>query len=186
MNLRAVLLLAISSAACAPVASLRAPYSFPEERRFELGGGVASLGKRPYVEESTQFTGQVWGTYQPRPWLAVSAIGAFDDSAAAGGLAARVHALRSDRLALSPEVEAGYAWVATSLGLAARVFEHNWLYASPRVGNLGSAWTVFIPVGVNLELYRGLGVRGEASLSYAELKYYNLRRHFAAAVFYQF
>ncbi len=172
--------------ACAPVASLRPPSGLEEGRSYEVGAGAASLGSRPYVQESAQLTGQLWFTTEAARWLSLSAIAAFDQRSAAGGAAARWNALRTSRVAFGPEAELGFAWAAGSLGFGLRTFGQNWLYTAPRIGTLGSTWTVGVPAGVSIELPYHLALRAEAQLSWAELRYYNRRLHLAAGLAYQF
>jgi hypothetical protein len=176
---------ALLTLGCAPVAVLRPASGLADGREIEIGAGVATLGPRPYVEESTEVTAQLWTTIEPAEWLSLSAVTAFDDSALAGGIAARWNALRADRVALGLEAELGYAWAAGALTGAGRLFGESWLYAAPRLGTLGGHWAVGLPAGVSFEIVNGLSLRGEAQLSWVELKYYERRTHLAAAVAYQ-
>jgi hypothetical protein len=184
---RAALLLSfLPLLACAPVAVMRPASGVTSGRCCEVGAAAARLGPRPYVDESAELTGQTWFTFEPERWLALSAIAAFDDSAAAGGLAARWNALRTSRVALGPEVELGYAWAATSLGFAVRPIADCWIYTAPRFGTLGATWAIGVPVGVSIGTLYGFGLRAEWQRSWADLLYYNRREHLAAGVFYQF
>ncbi len=172
-------------AACAPIASLRPASGVLPERSTEVGAAIARLGPRPYVEESSQLVGQLWLSHEPSRHFSLSVLAAFDDSAAAGGVAARWNAVRTDRFAFGPEAEAGYAWGAASLGFALRTVGQNWLYASPRVGNLGFDWAFGIPVGASLDLTHGFVLRSELQVSWVDLKYYNRRVHLAGGLVYQ-
>jgi hypothetical protein len=171
---------------CAPVAMMRPPGVLGDDRQYEAGAALASLGKRPYVEESRQYTGQAWFSADVKRWLTLSGIAAADNSGAAAGGAARWNALRTGRFAVGPEVEFGFAWAAASIGGSARVFGRNYVYTAPRFGTMGSHWAVGVPAGVSVDLTHGFALRAEAQLSWQELKYYNRRLHLAAGVAYQF
>ncbi|HET9932037.1 MAG TPA: hypothetical protein VFQ35_15145, partial [Polyangiaceae bacterium] len=171
---------------CAPVAMMRPPGVIGDDRSFEAGSAVASLGKRPYVEESAQYTGQAWFSADVKRWLTLSGIAAFDTSAAAVGGAARWNALRTGRFTVGPELEFGYAWTAASLGGSVRVIGRNYVYTAPRFGTMGSHWSVGVPAGVSIDLTHGFALRAEGQLSWQELKYYNRRLHLAAGLAYQF
>lgn len=184
---RALLLFMFSSGpGCAPVAHLRPASGLEPGRTAEVGLAMATLGPRPYVEEDTEVTGQLWGSTDIVDWLSLSLIAAFDESALATGAAARLNVIRTQVIAAGFEVEAGYAWGAMSAGGAARLFDRTWIYTAPRIGTLGSDWTFGIPAGVSIGVYDGLSLRAEAQLSWAELAYYNRRQHFGAGVAYQF
>jgi hypothetical protein len=150
-----------------------------------VGAALVRLSARPYVEEETAYTGQVWFSAEPNRHVGLSFIGAFDSNAAAGGVAARWNALRSSRVAIGPEAELGFAWGAGSLGLALRTVGENWIYAAPRIGNLGFDWAFGVPAGLSLDLSHGFVLRAEAQLSWAEFKYYNRRLHLASGISYQ-
>lgn len=184
--LRHLIWLAPSLVACAPVAMLRPPGVLGDDRRFEAGSALATLGPRPYVDESRAYTGQAWFTADVKRWLSLSGIAAFDTSAAAVGVAGRWNALRSDRFTVGPELELGYAWAAASLGGSARVFGRNYVYAAPRFGTLGSHWLVGVPAGVSVDLTHGFALRAEAQLNWQELRSYNRRLNLAAGLAYQF
>lgn len=156
----------------------------PREHHAEVGAGAVRLSARPYVDETAAYTGQVWVSAENRH-VAFSAIGAFDTNAAAGGFALRWNALRSSRVAVGPEAELGFAWGAGSLGLALRTVGENWIYAAPRLGNIGFDWAFGLPAGVSVDLTHGFVLRAEAQLSWAEFKYYNRRLHLASALVYQ-
>jgi hypothetical protein len=186
LNRSCLSLASLLALGCAPVGMLRPPGTLAEGQRFETGAGVAELGPRPYVTESLHYTGQAWFTADAARWLSLSGIAAFDTSAAAFGAAARWNALRNQRFTLAPEVEAGYAWLASSLGFSVRVFERNFVYTAPRFGTLGSRWGLGVPAGVSVDLTHGFVLRAEAQLSWQELKYYNRRLHVAGGIAYQF
>jgi hypothetical protein len=179
-------LIALQLLGCAPVAMLRPPGVLGDDRSFEAGAAVASLGPRPYVEEPRAYTGQAWFTADVRRWLSLSGVAAFDASAAAVGVAARWNGLRTQRFTVGPELELGYAWAAASLGASARVFGRNYVYTAPRFGNLGSHWALGLPAGVSVDLTHGFALRAEAQLSWQELQNYNRRLHLAAGLAYQF
>lgn len=176
---------ALALSGCAPLASLRPASGLPGERSAEAGVAFVRYSARPYVDEEAAHTGQVWFSVEPSEHVALSAVAAFDSAAAAAGAAVRWNALRSSRFALGPEVEFGYAWGAGSLGLALRTVGQNWIYAAPRVGNLGFDWAFGLPVGVSIDLSHGLALRVEAQLSWAEFAYYNRRLHLASGLAYQ-
>jgi hypothetical protein len=170
---------------CAPLAVLRPASGVLPDRSSEVGLGLVQLGPRPYVDERAQVIGQLWATHEPSQNLALTVLTAFDDSAVAGGLAVRWTPLRTSRLALGPEIEFGHAWGAASLGFAIRTVGENWLYTAPRIGNVGFDWTLGVPIGASIDLTHGFVLRGEAQLSWGELKYYNRRVHLAGGLAYQ-
>lgn len=179
------LLLGLVLGGCAPLGTLRPASGLMPARSGEVGLAGVALGPRPYVTESTELAGQAWATLEPLDWLSVSAITAVSADAAAAGGAVRWNAFRTRRTAGGIEAEAGYAWVAGSLGFAVRTFGETWLYAAPRVGTLGFSWTVGTPVGVSAAVWDGLIVRAEAQVSWAELKHYNRRVHGGLGVAWQ-
>jgi hypothetical protein len=182
-----LLLFALPAAgACAPLATLRPASGVPSAHHMELGAAAVRLGPRPYVDEEAEDTGQVWYTLEPSRHFALSALAAFDEQAAAGGLAARWNAIRSSRFAFGPEVEAGYAWGAGALSAALRTVGQNWIYAAPRLYNIGFEWTFGAPVGVSVDCTHGFVLRGEVQVSWADFVYYNRRIHLAAGLVYQF
>lgn len=183
---RALLGVGLSSfAACAPLATLRPASGIPSERHLEAGAAVVRLSARPYVDEMPAYTGQVWFSMEPNRHWTLSAISAFDDNAAAGGFAARWNTVRSSRFAIGPEAELGFAWGAGALGMAVRTVGENWIYAAPRLGNIGFDWTFGVPAGVSVDLSHGFVLRAEAQLSWADFKYYNRRLHLASGLAYQ-
>lgn len=177
--------LAISTSACAPLATLRPASGVPSENHVEAGAALVRLSARPYVDEETAYTGQAWFSMEPSRHWTLSAITAFDSTAAAAGFAARWNAIRSSRVAVGPEAELGYAWGAGALGLALRTVGGNWIYAAPRLGNVGFNWTFGVPAGLSLDLTHGFVLRAEAQLSWADFKYYNRRLHLASGLAYQ-
>lgn len=174
-----------SVTACAPVAHLRPASAPAEDDHAEVGAAVATLGPRPYVREDTTATGQLWATTTPDDRLTVSGIVAFDTSAVAAGAAARWNAVRARSFAAGLEGELGFAWAGVSAGAALRPFGEHWLYTAPRFGTLGSRWAVSVPLGVDIAVAGGFRLRGEAQLSWAELRHYNRRAHYAAGVVYR-
>lgn len=143
------------------------------------------LSARPYVDESAAYTGQVWFSMDAGRHFTLSGVTAFDRAAAAAGFAARWNALRASRLAMGPELELGYAWGAGSLGVAVRTLGNSWIYAAPRLGNIGFDWAFGIPAGVSVDLTHGFVLRAEAQLSWADFVYYNRRLHLASGLAYQ-
>jgi len=172
--------------ACAPLATLRPASGIPSGRHAEAGAALVRFSARPYVDESAAYTGQVWFSVEPSRRFTLSGVTAFDRNALASGFAARWNALRTSRVAIGPEAEFGYAWGAGSLGLALRTVGENWIYAAPRLGNLGFDWAFGIPAGVSVDLTHGFVLRAEAQLSWADFKYYNRRLHLASGIAYQF
>jgi hypothetical protein len=176
-------------AACGPLATFRpASALLDSERTAEVGAGVVALSPRPYVEESTRVTGQLWGTLEAAEWLKLSAIGAFDDEAAVGGLEAMAVPLHTYRVAAGVGVEAGFAWAGISLPLAVRPFEPVWIYSSPalRTWGDGKEFLVGVPLGVSVSIASWLDVRAEAQVSWAEFKSYNRRVHYGLAAAHSF
>jgi hypothetical protein len=171
---------------CAPLATLRPASGIPSEHHAEAGAALVRLSARPYVDESAAYTGQIWFSVERSRRLTLSGVTAFDRNAVASGFAARWNAVRSSRFAFGPEAEFGYAWAAGSLGLALRTVGENWIYAAPRLGNIGFDWAPAIPAGVSIDLTHGVALRAEAQLSWAEFKYYNRRLHLASGIAYQF
>ena len=76
-------------------------------------------------------------------------------------------------------------WGAGSLGVAVRTLGNNWIYAAPRLGNIGFDWAFGIPAGVSVDLTHGFVLRAEAQLSWADFVYYNRRLHLASGLAYQ-
>lgn len=172
-------------AGCAPLASLRPASGIPLPHDAEAGAALVHISPRPYVDEEDAYIGQVWFSMEPSRRWGVSAIAAFDSNAFAGGLAGRWNALRTSRVAIGTELELGYAWGAASVGFALRAIGENYVYFSPRFGNLGYDWTPGLPAGVSIDLTHGFVLRAEAQVSWADFKYYNRRLHLASGLVYQ-
>jgi len=180
------LLLSSGLFGCAPLASLRpAGGLWESDRSAEIGAGAVALGPRPYVIESWQPVGQVWGALRLDRSFELSAIGAFDEQAFAAGGALRWIPLRADRLAAGAEVEFGFAWAALALPIALRLSDGLWLYTAPRLGNMGIHLTPGLPGGLSLEIFDGWIVRAEAQLSWEEFLAYQRRVHLAGGMAYQ-
>lgn len=174
-----------TSCGCAPLAELRPASGSMPGNSFELGGGVVRLGERPYVTESPATTGQLWFSGDASKLVTLTAISAFDTSAATVGGAVRLNALRFDRFAAGTEAQAGGGWLAAVVPLAVRVVSESWIYASPRLGTLGRHPSFGLPAGVSIPLGSQLAVRGEAQVSWEDFKYYNRRIHLGLGVAYQ-
>jgi hypothetical protein len=170
---------------CAPLATLRPASGLAPGRSLETGMGVVTLGPRPYVDEETTTVGQLWVTGEPKRWLALSGILGYDAQAFAAGGAVRWNTFRSSRFAAGVEGELGFAWAGSSLNFAVSPLDNQWLYVGPRISTIGFDWELGIPVGVSVDLGRGMIVRAEAQLSWAELMYYNQRQHLALALVHQ-
>jgi hypothetical protein len=155
-------------------------------RTLELGAGGMVLSPRPAVDEPWRAAAQLWTIGDTDPLVSLSAIGAFDTEAFALGGALRLNLLRANRAAAGIEVEAGYAWAALSLPFAVRAFDETWLYTAPRAGNFGTDLLLSAPLGMSARLVGGFMVRGEAQVSWQDLKRYNRRTHLGGAAAYQF
>lgn len=177
--------LLLQIAACAPLASFRPASGLAPGRTLETGMGVVTLGPRPYVDEDSASVGQLWVSGEPKPWLALSGILGYDAQAFAAGGAVRWNTFRSRRFAAGIEAETGYAWAAGSLNFAASPLDDQWLYVGPRLGTIGFDWEIGVPAGVSVDLGRGVIVRAEYQLSWAELMYYNQRSHLGFALVHQ-
>lgn len=173
------------ASACAPSQSFRPAGALTEGRQQELGLAVSSVRPRPYVTEPARELGQAWWSTRLRgPWSFATLV-AFDASALAGGVALRLDVVRAPHVTLSAEVEGGFAWAALSVPMAVRVWNDVGVYCSPRLGNWGPDLTAFVPCGVHGELLRGVIVRGEVQLSWADFEYYNRRAHWGLGVAHQ-
>jgi hypothetical protein len=180
------LLLGLPALGCAPLASMRPAGELAgNDRSWEVGGAAIEFGPRPYVIESWQTVGQVWGTARLSSSIEVSAMATFDDSAAAAGGALRWTPVRLGPLAAGVEGEIGYSWAALSLPLGVKVVRPLWLYAAPRLGTQGIHLTPGVPVGISVETLPGLMLRGEAQLSWQEFQAYQRRLHLAVGLAYQ-
>lgn len=177
---------AIAVLGCAPLASLRPAGGMAESHRsVEVGAGAVAFGPRPYVTETWQPVGQIWGTLGLSRWFELSAVGAFDEQAFAAGGALRWIPLRSNRVAAGAEVEVGFAWAALALPIAARLSDGFWLYSTPRLGSVGIHLTPGVPVGISADVADGLILRGEAQLSWEDFLAYERRFHLAGGIAYQ-
>jgi hypothetical protein len=175
----------VGAVACAPVADFRPPSALVRgDRTFEVGGGGVYVSPRPYVVESGHQMGQFWFTGRATRWLSLSAVGGFDAHSALGGGAALARFVTTDRFVAGASVEAGFAWGATSLSGAARLFDDTWVYAAPRVFNWGKFVAVGVPVGASVHVFDGFSLRAEVQTSWEDLKYYNRRTHVGAAAAY--
>jgi hypothetical protein len=177
-------LLAVSASACGPLASFRPPSALEGPPVAEVGAGIAAVGPRPYVEESTQATGQLWASLEAEPWLTLSTLAAFDDEAALGGVTVLAKPLRADRFVAGVEVEAGFAWGAVALPASVRLFDRTWLYTAPRFHNWADEISFGVPFGLSAGLLQSFDLRLEGQISWAELVYYNRRIHFGGAAVY--
>ena len=177
-----VLGIATAFTACAPVATFRPASGFIDGKTIELGLGAVTLSPRPYVDEQWAQTGQLWFSAKASRWLHLSAISAFDHSAVALGGAAKALLVHTDRFAGATEVELGYGWGALGIPLAARLVGQTWLYSTPRVGTFGIDPIFGIPVGVSAHVHEGAFLRLEYQTSWSNLKAYNQRNHYGAAL----
>lgn len=171
---------------CSPVASFRPASGLMNDRDLEVGVGAAAVSPRPYVEEPWQGVGQFWVMGEPTRFLALSAIGAFDDEAFALGGAARLNYLRLDRFVAGAEGEAGLLWAAVSLPFAVRVFDQSFVYSAPRLGTWSSDALVSLPLGTSVRIYDGFMLRAEGQVTWQGFHYYNRRVVVGGAAAYQF
>jgi hypothetical protein len=183
---RVIWILGTTLTACAPAANLRSAQGLLPNQRYEVGAGVARVSSRPYVDEPSTVSGQLWFSGKITDAFLFSTIGAFDDEAALGGIAVRWQPLRLDRVAAGIELEGGVLWLGGSLPLALRLVDQTWLYTAPRLANWGAELTPFVPLGLSVRIVAGLSVRVEAQLSWADFEYYNRRLHLALGVAYDF
>src|SRR5262245_4342435 len=80
---------AVAAAACAPSQSFR-PAGLPDAAGArELGLAFSRVGPRPYVNETPQYLGQAWWSTKLDERWSVTALGAFEQTSAAGGAALR-------------------------------------------------------------------------------------------------
>ena len=171
---------------CSPIAGFRPASGLLPDKHLELGGGAAVLGPRPFVEEPTRGTGQLWATGRASRRINLSAIGAFDTNAVAIGGAVRFDYLRANRVVAGAEVEGGVAWAGTSMPAALRLFDETWLYTAPRLGTRSVGWALELPAGISVRVYDGWMVRAEYRISWVELDPYSRRHHGGLALAYQF
>jgi hypothetical protein len=182
LQVAAMALVLLPIAACAPLGSFRPASALSGDRSWELGLGAVAVGPRPYVDEDWKQAGQAWLSTRATPWLNVSAISAFDPRAAALGVGAVALPIRGSRFIGGVEGELGYGWGALALPAALRLFEQNWIYASPRVGNFGIYPSVGVPLGLSLHVRKGAFLRIEYQATWVELRAYNFRSHLGAAM----
>src|SRR5262245_55807721 len=130
-SMLAALALVAAAGACSPIANLRPASGLMPGKKLEVGGGVAAVSPRPYVNEDWEGAGQVWVSGDTSSLISLSAIGAFDTDAFAAGGALRVNLVHESRFAFGVEGEAGYAWAALSLPAAVRLFDESWVYSAP-------------------------------------------------------
>lgn len=184
-SLSAVVVASLLFVGCAPLGDLRPASGMMPGKTFEVGGGGVRLGPRPYVAESSTYTGQLWFSANATPRWTLSGVSAFDNQALAVGGAVRYNALLYDRFHGSAEVQAGYAWGAFTLPLAVRLFDQTWIYTSPRFGTLDRYPSFSIPAGVSARIYEGFMLRGEVQGSWQNFDPYNRRVHLALGAAYQ-
>ncbi len=181
--MRRVALAALALApACAPLATFRPASALVGDSRNELGLGGVAVSPRPYVDEQWLHSGELWFTRRAAPWLNLSVISAFDAEAATGGVGAAALPMRFDRFVGGFEAELGYGWGAAGLPLSLRLFEQTWLYATPRIYNIGLHPALGVPAGLSLHVHGTGFVRLEYQSSWEEFLAYNQRNHFAAAL----
>jgi hypothetical protein len=171
--------------ACAPSQSFRPAGSISGGRTQEVGLALSSIEPRPYVNENTRRLGQAWWTLQFHERWSVTALAAFDTSAALGGVGLRWDAVQSSRFAVSTELELGFAWAAASASASLRLWPGVLIYTSPRLGNWGSELTPFLPVGLAAEIFDATVLRAEVQASWSDFQYYNRRIHWGLAVAHQ-
>ena len=149
---------------------------------MELGLGAVAVSPRPYVDEAWAHAGQLWFSGRASSWVHLSGIAAFDPEAMGVGGGVRAFVLRAERFKGGMDLEAGYGWGAAALPVALRLFEQNWLYASPRISNYGIQPTLGVPIGLNVHIQGGGFLRLEYQSSWVQLKAFNQRNHFGAAL----
>jgi hypothetical protein len=167
---------------CGPLATFRPPSAFAGDRSLEMGLGSVAVSPRRYVDESWLHAGQFWVSGRATRWLNLSAIAAFDPEALGIGGGATVLLVRGDRFFGGFEGELGYGWGAAGIPISLRLFEENWVYASPRVYNFGIYPAFGVPVGLSLHLHEGAFARIEYQTSWVQLQPYNQRNHVGAAL----
>ncbi len=172
----ALLVLAGASLGCSPIAGFRPPASIPDDRVAEVGGGGVVVSPRPFVDEPVRAAGQVWASTRASKLLTVTGLGAFDLGAIALGGALRADVVKTPRLALGGEAEAGLLWGAASVPFSLRIVGPVWIYTAPRLGSRGVTWAVDVPAGIDLRVRSLLSVRLEYRASWAELDPFQ-RRH---------
>lgn len=175
-----------SSWACAPAASFRPASAAMGRQDSEVGMGAVAIGPRPYVDEATSYISQFWGTKRISESLKASTVVALDTSAAAAGGSLAWLAVREPWITAGLEAEVGYLWGSLGLPVAIPIAGRAHVYTAPRLGTWGKTLTPSIPLGVSVELPRGLAVRAEGQVSWADFKYYNRRLILGVALAYQF
>jgi len=165
---------------CGPLATLRPISALAGQGSRELGLGAVAVSPRPYVDERWSQAGQLWFTAKATPWLQLSGISAFDAGALGVGLGATALLVRGSSFMAGVQAEAGYGWAAGGLPFAARLFDQTWIYAEPRVTNLGIYPAVGTPIGLSLHIEKGAFLRLEYQASWERLQSFNLRHHLAA------
>jgi hypothetical protein len=171
--------------ACAPSQGFRPAGMLDAERPRELGVAFSSVEARPYVDETSQYVGQVWWALRLDERWALTTLAAFDSSAAAAGAALRYEVASGQRAALAAEVEGGVAWAAVGVPATLRLWRGAAVYTAPRLGTWGSDITPFLPFGASVQIARSIAVRAEAELSWADFRYYNRRLHWGFAIAHQ-
>ncbi|MEZ4468043.1 MAG: hypothetical protein R3F60_26205 [bacterium] len=162
-----LLALAHLASACAPAANLRPMTPMLPDHAAEVGVGYTQVGPRPVGQDDTVHGGQAWVTSQPLTWLDISLVGAFAaQGVAVAGLAVRWRALEVDGFAAGIGAELGSGWAAIDLPLAVRVVDGLWAYSAPQLGTWGKDATVRLPLGLDVELFDELRIRGEAQMNY--------------------
>lgn len=177
--------LSVALVACAPSQSFRPAGALLGGRSQEFGLALSSVEPRPYVNESSQLTGQLWWTNRLEERWSISALAAVDTSSALGGAALRWDALRWKRVDMAAEAELGLFWASLSLLGSLELWQGTAAYCSPRIGNWGPDVTPFIPVGLSSELLDSMVLRAEAQLSWADFEGYNRRLHWGLALAHQ-
>lgn len=176
------ILVGVISSGCAPLAVMRpAGVLVGRERSAEIGGGLVELGPRPYVEEKWQRVGQIWATWAASRKIELTGVGFFDEKAAAGGVALRWTPIQARPFFGATEIEMGYAWGAVSLPFSLALDELFFIYAAPRIGNMGAYWTPGIPAGVSMELVDQFQLRAEVQFSWRDFDPYQRRTHLGVA-----
>ncbi len=181
-----VLLVVLLALGCAPVQSFRPADGLMDGRTGEIGGGVALLGPRPYVDEVAHGAAQLWVSKKVSKRTTLTGIGAFDVAAAALGGGMRVDLARNTRAALALDAELGFAWAALSLPASVRLVGDARLYTGPRFGSRGINWAVDVPIGLSMPIDRRWVLRAEYSSSWVELRNYQHRHLMGMALAYQF
>lgn len=176
------LLVGLSWAGCAPVASMRPPPQLEPGRDAFAGAAVVAETPRPWVDEPWRASAQTWGGGRVSDRVELATVVAFDDRGASAGVALRWTVLEADRASLALEVSGGWLWVAVSVPASARLFGGTRLYAAPRLGTWGAEWSPAMPVGLSVGLPEDVALRLEAQWSWPGLVAEGRRLHLAAGV----